>query len=76
VYVVLKGEQVALSESRPVSLLDYAATRSPDPPPLRCPGPGCKALEFRRLPDGSWRCLKSAHDPSAYQLAAVAGGED
>jgi hypothetical protein len=46
-------------------------------PPVRCPAPGCRALEFRALPDGSWRCLKSAHDPRDFEpLATVAGGSE
>jgi hypothetical protein len=49
----------------PVSLLDYAVSRSPEPP-KRCPAPGCGAMEFKPHPDGSWRCLKSSHDPRAY----------
>ena len=48
----------------------------PQQRPDTCPAPDCTALEFRQLPDGSWRCLKSAHDPRAYGLAAVAGGSD
>lgn len=44
--------------------------------PERCPAPGCSALGFKQRPDGSWRCLKSGHDPSAYALPAVAGGEE
>jgi len=32
-------------------------------------------MEFRPLPDGSWRCLKSGHDPNAY-LLAVMGAEE
>jgi hypothetical protein len=32
-------------------------------------------MEVRRQADGSWRCLKSAHDPRDYEpLAAGAGG--
>lgn len=45
-----------------------------DDPPTRCPAPDCRALEFRQIADGSWRCLRSGHDPSAYVLA-VMGGE-
>ena len=52
-----------------------AASR-PQERPQRCTAPGCRALEFRQLPDGSWRCLKSGHDPSAYELAAVSGGSE
>jgi hypothetical protein len=61
----------------PVSLRAYAAARSQpfSEPPPRCTAPGCKAMQFRKLEDGSYRCLKSAHDPSVYQLAAVAGGD-
>ena len=71
----LIGEQVAHSDAQPVSLFDYAASRRPDPPPERCPAPGCRSMEFKRQSDGSWRCLKSGHDPSAYQVVpAVAGG--
>jgi hypothetical protein len=50
----------------PVSLLDYAASR-PQEPPERCPASGCTALGFSQKPDGSWRCLKSAHDPRAFE---------
>jgi hypothetical protein len=59
----------------PVSLFDYVASR-PQERPKRCPAPGCRAMEFRALPDGSWRCLKSGHDPSRYELAAVSGGSE
>lgn len=45
-------------------------------PPPRCTAPGCRALEFKPQADGSWRCGKSGHDPSVYQLAAVAGGSE
>lgn len=66
----------AVDSGPPLSLLDYAATRAPDPPPARCPAPNCRAMEYRQLADGSYRCLKSAHDPSAYLLAAVSGGSE
>ena len=69
---VLVHEQV-VRIAPPVSLPDYAATRGQERPD-RCPAPGCGAMEFKPYPDGSWRCLKSAHDPSAYVLA-VAGAE-
>jgi hypothetical protein len=59
------------SAPSPVDLLDYAASRSQEPPP-RCPAPGCGALGFRELPDGSYRCLKSGHDPRAYELVPLA----
>jgi hypothetical protein len=61
-----ENHEVRETEPAPVSLLDYAVTRGDDPPE-RCPAPGCRALEFKRGPDGSWRCLKSGHDPSAYE---------
>jgi hypothetical protein len=35
--------------------------------PQRCPAPDCRAMEFKQHPDGSWRCLRSSHDPSAYE---------
>jgi len=69
------GHEVRDVGTAPVSMLDYAASRRPDPPPERCPAPGCRSMEFKRQSDGSWRCLKSGHDPSAYQVVpAVAGG--
>ena len=27
----------------------------------------CRAMEFRPQPDGSWRCLKSGHDPRVFE---------
>lgn len=54
---------------------DWAA-QPPSGPPTRCPVPGCRAMEFKPYADGSWRCLKSAHDPSLYELATVAGGSE
>lgn len=75
VVVGTKGPGIRESDQPPVSLLDYAATRV-EAPPTRCPAPNCRAMQFRQLPDGSWRCLKSGHDPYAYELAAVAGGEE
>jgi hypothetical protein len=63
------------SASPPLNLLDYAVSRAREPP-RRCPAPGCTALGVRTLPDGSRRCLKSGHDPGAYELAAVAGGSE
>lgn len=75
--VVPSSNQLGDSDTAPRSLLDYAAARPPDPPPKRCPAPGCRAMEFRQAPDGSWRCLKSAHDPRSYELVPmVAGGEE
>jgi hypothetical protein len=68
-----KGHTLGDSDSAPMSLLDYAATR-PQEAPKRCPAPGCKALEFKPHPDGSWRCLKSGHDPRAYELIPMAAG--
>lgn len=64
------------SAPQPVSLFDYAASKRPDPSPARCPAPECRSLEFKPQPDGSWRCLKSGHDPAAYEVAAVAGGSE
>jgi hypothetical protein len=75
VVVGTKGPGIRESAPAPVSLLDYAATRA-DEPPARCPAPGCTAMEFRRLPDGSWRCLRSSHDPRVYDLPAVAGASE
>ena len=43
------------------------AATVPQERPDRCPAPGCRAMGFRELPDGSWRCLRSNHDPSAYE---------
>jgi len=63
-------------ELAPIRFPTSAASRPPDPPPIRCPAPDCRAMEFRPVPNGGWRCLKSSHDPSAYLLAAVAGGEE
>lgn len=54
------------SAPSPVSLLDYAAMR-PVERPKRCAAPGCRAMEFRQLPDGSWRCLRSGHDQRAFE---------
>jgi primase-polymerase (primpol)-like protein len=67
------GLKVQPVDLAPVSLPDYAAIR-PQKRPERCPAPRCTALGFRDLPDGSWRCLKSNHDPSMY-VPAVAGAE-
>jgi hypothetical protein len=53
-----------------------ARHQKPQERPKRCPAPDCHAMEFRPLPDGSWRCLKSSHDPSDYELAAVSGGAE
>jgi hypothetical protein len=33
-------------------------------------------MEFRQVPDGSWRCLKRGHDPSQYEVLKVSGGEE
>jgi len=74
--LVPKGHQDDVSAAL-VDLLTYAAARNQERP-TRCPAPECRAMEFRQLPDGSWRCLRSNHDPSVYPLltAAVAGGEE
>jgi hypothetical protein len=64
-------DHVVRDPAPPRSLLDYAASRPQEPPP-RCPAPDCRALEFRPLPDGTWRCAKSGHDPRAYELVPLA----
>lgn len=64
VVLVPKGKQVALSD-RPTRCL----ANRPD-------GRQCGAMEFRQLPGGSWRCLRSGHDPSAYELPAVMGASE
>jgi hypothetical protein len=62
-----------VDSGHPVSLPDYATSR-PTGRPERCLAPGCRALEFKPHPDGSWRCLKSGHDPRAYELIPMAAG--
>jgi len=66
-------QNVQVVDPVPVDLLAYAVSR-PQEWPRRCPAPNCRAMEFRQLPDGSWRCQKSGHDPAAYVLT-VAGAE-
>jgi hypothetical protein len=66
VSVVTLPVEMRDSGPAPTSLLDYAASH-PQESPKRCPAPGCRSMEFRRDPSGSWRCLKSGHDPRAYQ---------
>jgi hypothetical protein len=71
--------QVGHSERQPVNLgrIRFKRDQPHAEPPQRCSAPGCRALEFKAHPDGSWRCLKSAHDPRDYEpLAAVAGGSE
>jgi hypothetical protein len=69
-----KGHEVReTAQPQPTSLLDYAASRAQERP-QRCTAPGCRAMEFRQRPDGSWRCLRSGHDPAAYELVPAIKG--